>query len=68
MRPQVFVYLRPKQKERIATMAKTIGVSEAELMRLLALPGLRKLEERLESGADPDALREGLKIRMNNAG
>ena len=57
-RPQVFVYMNEKTKRMVKVVADRLGVSEAELFRLLALPQIRQIARELKEGADPYLLRK----------
>lgn len=63
--PQVIMYLRnERQKEVIRTVAQALEMHDAELLRAVALPAVKKLAVLLKRGVSPEKLREKLEERV----
>lgn len=63
--PQVIMYLRDeKQKQLVQTVAQNLEMHDAELLRAVALPVIKKLAVLLKRGVSPEKLREKLEGRV----
>ena len=63
--PQVIMYLRDeKQKQLVQTVAQELEMHDAELLRAVALPAVKKLAVLLKRGVSPEKLREKLEERV----
>jgi len=63
--PQVIMYLRnERQKNLVQYVAQELGMHDAELLRAVALPAVKKLAVLLKRGVSPERLREKLEERV----
>src|SRR5690606_28202231 len=63
--PQVIMYLRnERQKNLVQYVAQELGMHDAELLRAVALPAVKKLAVLLKRGVSPERLREELEERV----
>lgn len=63
--PQVIMYLRnERQKNLVQYVAQELGMHDAELLRAVALPAVKKLAVLLKRGVSPERLREKLEERI----